>query len=596
MQNELKKIESLIKEAKSIDSKTLKVDQEFKESLREELYNNYLNQVTKEVSIMEKIKTIALNRRFALLSVGVIAFVAILAGSGVFLLTRRGGESDGEETKEVLLAANLAVADGEVEVKKSGDDRWMEAKQGDTLSQGDSLKTGEDSRAVLEIDNGDAVRLNASSAITLENMDPSDVVVDQEDGETYSRVASSEENTYTIKGQGVTAQAMGTAYTFNSDIKEQEVTVSVYESEVKVNYENEENDLKLLEKAVIDVEKKKVEIKDVTEKEYKKDFVKWNQEQDEELGYEIAATGPSASITSPKDGAKTEDDKITVKGTVTKASSGYALRKIKVNGKIHTEMKDGKGFDPATGKFNVSVSLNYGKNTIKVQAYDIYWNAGKAVSVNVTREGEEPAPAPTNSFYISNIYSPADGKIYVSWVNTLGAPDGYKLVYAKSPTVPAYPGSDFKYLSETSTTITGLSAGTYNVRVCIYHPNDSVKCPTYTPMKTITIEGEVKGETTYPTGVNISVGNPVAYEGKYKVKVTWSPVGSEAPNGYKVCWATHSNPKYPDDTCQYVSSSTKSLYVTGLECGTTYHFRVGVYKKEGGSCVLYSADVSKTMP
>ncbi|MBU0976137.1 fibronectin type III domain-containing protein [Patescibacteria group bacterium] len=592
-----KNLEELLKEAKSVDSKSLVVDREFKESLREWLYNNYLNQVSERRSIMAKLKIITLSWKVIFLSVAVLIFFAGVAGGGIFLLMNKDKGADDGGDKMVLLAADLAVADGGVEIKKSGDDRWMEAVQGDKLEQGDSVRTGSESRAVIIIDNGDAVRLNNESEVNLENLDPSTVVISQVSGESYSRVATSDTNTYTIKGQGVEARALGTAYVFNSDEEKQEVKVYVYESDVKVSLSETDQEVAELKKAFVDIEKGEVKVEDMKENEYKDDFAKWNRVKDAEEGYTAPdIDGPKVDIAAPKDGATTIEDSISVKGTVTDED---VLRKIVVNGKIYdSKNPKGKGFDPLDGTFDVDVSLVSGKNTIKVTAYDAYWNAGKTVSVTVTRESEDmtPEPTPDKYFYVDSVSSPAAGKIYVKWVMAgYSSPSGFKAVAAIG-SMPVYPGSKYVYMNSESAreaTFTNLPAGTYNLRVCIY--NGSGECVMYTSnYKTVSVEGS--SDSDYPTGINISVTNPVSDgSGNYKVTVSWSTVGGAAPNGFKVCYAEHSNPSYPSDTCYLKSSNESSHSITGLVSGKTYYFRVGIYKIEGGGCKLYSDNKSVTV-
>lgn len=581
MQNELEKLEQLIKEAKSVDSKALVVDQEFKESLREELYQNYLNQAVKGGSIMAKIKAIFSNKKLLLLSAGIF-MIAVITGSGIYMFTRKTEEGSGQ--KEVLLAANLAVADGDVEVKKAGEDRWMEAKQGDVLNQGDSLKTGEESRAVLELDNGDAVRLNASSEIDLESMNPQAIVMEQVSGESYNRVASSDENTYTIKAQGIEAQALGTAYTFSSNEAEKQVAVYVYESKVKLNLEDTKIDE--LSKAIINTEENKVEISEMSEEEYGHEFVSWNREKDKELGLQChEADGPTVEISEPADGVTTEAESVAVKGTVTAISENYPLRKIKVNGDIYTSKdENGKGFDLADGTFDVDVALNEGENVITVVAYDIYWNSSDEVTVTITRTVPEP-PAPENYFYISSISSPSSGKIRVKWVMTgFSAPHGFKVIKADHVN-PVYPGDSYKYLSNADVreyTWTGLSSGTYHVRVCIY--NGSGGCTRYTQDKAITVEGEVQGETSSVNSITLSGSG---------ANVNWS-VDGYSSKGFKIVWSKNSGPTYPTrsgDKYHYRSDpNTTSDTISAFDGVGTYYVRVCEYL--GGACGVYSNQIT----
>jgi hypothetical protein len=571
----LENLEQLILEARSVNSCEFEVEEDFKEDLREKLYNHYLN--SQNIGIMAKLKSITLNWKVMLASLGVLLLVAFVAGGGAYLLTRNKSE---ESESVVLLAANLAVADGDVEIKRGDDDRWMEGKQGDVLNESDSIRTDAESRAVLELDNGDAVRLNASSEVRLESMDPTAVVMDQVSGESYSRVASSETNTYTIKGQGVEAQAMGTAYTFSTDEEKKQVVVSVYESRVQLNVE--EKEVAELNKAVVNTEKNEVKVEEMSEEDFNKEFAEWNKEKDKEADVECyEETGPEVTITEPADGTEVESSvtSIAVKGTVTDSES--ALRKIKVNGTVYTSKdENGKGFNPSDGTFDVDVALNEGDNVITIVAYDIYWNAGEDVSITVKRKVNE-TPTPENYFYVASASSPAAGKISVTWaMSGYSAPKGFKAVAAVGK-MPVYPGDKYAYKSEPGAreaTITGLPAGTYNVRVCIYTGSG---CSSYTTnYKVVEVSGESSGVNSISlsgTGANVS----------------WS-VDGYSSQGFKVVWSKTSGPTYPcrgTDQYHYLSdSNAKSDTLSAFDGAGTYYVRVCEYL--GGKCGVYSNQIT----
>lgn len=580
MERNIEKLENLLKETRIADSKTLEVDQEFKNTLREKLYTHYLNNESKGGLLMKILKSLSFNPKVALLGV---ALVAVIAGVVLVTTSRKGSEE-----KEVLLAANLAVADGEVEIKKTSEDRWMNAALGDTLNEGDSIRTAAESRAVLELDNGDAVRLDASSEVKLESMDPGAVVMEQVSGETYCRVAKSEENTFTVKGDGVEAQALGTAYTFKQNKEEKQVVVSVYDSKVKVKTSSETLDVDELSKAVVNTSENKVEVSEMNEEEYKSEFAQWNKGKDKEGGFTChEENGPVVTITSPADQAEVGSDaaSIVVTGTVTDSES--VLKKIIVNGTIYmSKDENGKGFDPSDGTFDVDVALNEGANEIKVKAYDIYWNASEEVTIIVTRKA---APEPTQSFYVSSATSPASGKILVKWVMSgYSAPNGFKVV-ASTDRVPVYPGDKFTYESNGSKReayITGLSAGTYKVRVCIY--NGSGACTMYTTnYKTVTVSGDVSGETSGVKSILLSGSG---------ANINWSVVGYSA-NGFKVAWSKNSGPTYPTrpgDEYHYLSDpNARTDTITAFDGAGNYFVRVCEYL--GGKCEVYSNEISVSL-
>jgi len=581
MQEQYEQLQQLLKDSRVVKAETLVVDQEFKNSLREKLYTIYLNQQSKGGFIMAKLRSIPLNAKFAFFSIVAIAVVAIIAGGSVLLFTKSGKSTTETQT---LLAANLAVADGDVEIKKSAEDRWMEAKQGDTVKEGDTIRTAADAKAVLLLDNGDALRLNASSEVILASMDPKAVVIDQLSGESYSRVAKSEENTYTVRTQDVSAKALGTAYLVSSDTVAKIVNVYVYESAVQVNAGESDQKIDEMNKAVVDAQSKEVKVEEMKEEEYKAEFVEWNKSQDKEMGYEHETNKPVVTITSPANGTQTEEGSVVVEGTVTDDS---ALKKIIVNGTIYMTKDDGGlGFNPADGTFKVSVSLNDGENVITVKAYDVYWNASDDVSTTVTKKTTTATTTvPTSSFYISAISSPAAGKIYVKWaVSGVSTPNGFKVVWSKNQN-PVYPGNDYKYLSEPGAreaTITGVGAGTYYVRVCVY--NGSGKCLQYTGQKTVTV-GEVQGAVSGITLMSAGGAN-----------IKWT-VNGYSDQGFKVVWSKNAGPTYPTrdgDQYHYYSDPARTTDTLDAFDGVgTYYVRVCEYL--GGACGVYSNQITVTL-
>lgn len=508
-------------------------------------------------------------------------------------------------TNTGAVAAYVVSVEGAAEYKTAGTDTWLDAEADLTLREGDSIKTATDGLAVLELDNGDAIRVNKSSEIMLTSLDAQEIVIDVVEGECYSRVTKSDVNTYTVRGQGVSARAMGTAYLFGSNTVSQLVNVGVYESAVRVTLDEWTDEVNEAEKAVIDLNTGTKNVTMMLEADYTSTFVVWNNDQDN--AYE--KNGPDIVVSEPANGTSTTAATVAVKGTVTDES---ALKKIVVNGTIYMSKDgNGKGFNPADGTFDVDVALSEGENTISIVAYDIYWNPSATSSVTVTRtveEGQNP-PGEDYYFYISGISSPENGAIYVSWaISGYGAGYGFKVVAADHAD-PVYPGDSYQYLSSPDAREvywTGVEPGTYYVRVCIYNGNGA--CLLYTDNQTVVVAGTPVlkyrvtlnwtsdgSEESYPTAIGLTASDPFAFVPRIFGMVP-PPGSGTSPNGYKVCWATYENPTYPSASCQYVSNTTSSYTVSNLSAGTTYHFRVGAYLIEGGGCQIYSNDVSVTTP
>jgi len=600
---ELQKIESLLKESRSVNPSDVVVDQQFKDQLREKLYKEYLDNISNSHNMTEEQK----KKSSQLLRIGLSVFGAMsVMAIAIFAVGTYLFPKTDTERKEVKLASAVVFVEGDVTAKFDTDQAeevdWVDTVAGDVLEEGDYIKTGADSKVILQLDNGSVVRLNANSEIELKDMSPTSIVIAQITGESYNRVVKSETSTHTVVSGDVSARALGTAYLFRKNADG--VDVLVYESKVLVKTATEEKEVSAMDKGV--VKEEVVEVKEMVENEYKNEFVNWNQEKDGDDGFDKNdITAPVVTITSPKDGSTVKDASVVVEGKVVDADS--ALKKVIVNGTKYYTMTDGYGFDAATGTFKVKVTLKEGSNTVSVTGYDEYWNNSKK-SVTVTYEKEVVV---TNSLYISSISSPSAGKVSLNWRMTgYTAPHGFKVVYSKSKN-PTYPGSSYKYYSSSaqrsaSFDISG-DAGTYYFRVCIYNGNGA--CTYYTPNKTVTIKGSSTAE--YATGISLSKSGSVisasagygltGFEpmtvSSYKQKFTWSISGGGAPKGYKLVWSESPNPSYPSqmtDYNYYGSESTKYGYADGLESGHTYYVRVGVYK--GGYCDVYSNQITVTIP
>jgi len=462
MEKDLQSLGKVLKNTRMVDSKSLEVHDAFKESLREQLFKKYIDDQRKGGIARGTFGSFFQKWRILLYIFFIVVFLGLI-GTGAYLLTKQSPEQTPTPVvtqKEVLIASNVVLVDGDVEYKKSDDDRWVEVKKGDTLKQGDSIRTGNGSRVVLELDNGNAVRLDSSSEVLLLSMDPDAVVIEQMRGESYNRVSSSKEHTHTVKAQDVEVEALGTAYIVESKPKKQKVSVFVYESKVKVRINGDEKSVKELKKAVIEVKEKKLTILEMSQQEYKRQFASWNMNQDKKMGYEThEKVSPVVAISSPTSGIQTEASEIAVTGTVTDES---ALKKIILNGTIYTSKDEyQKGFNPVDGTFDVTVPLEVGENVISVEAYDIYWNVSDVVSVTVTRTIPEPVVPPPSSEISVSAQALGNLKVKITITTTTDAQNGFKIAWSQTNSIPKYPDDSWTYTGGK------YGPGTYSFEVSI---------------------------------------------------------------------------------------------------------------------------------
>ena len=188
---------------------------------------------------------------------------------------------------EATLGAELAYTEGAV-LYRTGGGVWQEAKSGTSLGEGDGVKVIGVGRAVINLDDGSALRINNDSEVTLSALDPEHMQIINEYGQVYSRVVKSKTRAFDVNVKGTFYRALGTAYmTVNTDETQ---GVEVYHSAVQVIDEgltSDETKAVVPEgsayyEANVNAPKKVDEVTAIsTEQVAGNDFVVWNKEQDE---------------------------------------------------------------------------------------------------------------------------------------------------------------------------------------------------------------------------------------------------------------------------------------------------------------------------
>ena len=112
----------------------------------------------------------------------------------------------------------LSITEGDVLIMKSGTDSWLEAQVGMTLESGDTIKAGDDSRAVITFFEGSTIELEAGAEISVTELSTAldtgstTISVRQEIGKTISRVEKLADpaSRYEVETPGAVAVARGT--------------------------------------------------------------------------------------------------------------------------------------------------------------------------------------------------------------------------------------------------------------------------------------------------------------------------------------------------------------------------------------------------
>jgi len=112
----------------------------------------------------------------------------------------------------------LSITEGDVFIMKSGTDSWLEAQVGMSLESGDTIKAGDDSRAVITFFEGSTIELEAGAEISVTELSTAldtgstTISLKQEIGKTISRVEKLADpaSRYEIETPGAVAVARGT--------------------------------------------------------------------------------------------------------------------------------------------------------------------------------------------------------------------------------------------------------------------------------------------------------------------------------------------------------------------------------------------------
>jgi len=559
----------------------------FADDLSSQLMQRQLSNLS-EKSLMDKIKTKFSNKKMFLFG-SMAAFAIIAAILGTVLLINSKKDPITKDQTSTQIGANLTYFEGKVEYFNG--QAWAPAIDELDLYSAYAVRTADNSRVIVTLDDGSVLRLDNNSEMALTSLDPDHIVITNVAGSVYSRVVKADRE-FEVVVDEYNLKSLGTAY---KTINEENVkAVEVYHSQVQIiglntnddilvsqgnkyylyNAENPEEVGKLIE----------VNIEDVKQDE----FVVWNKEQDEvveefksQMGVLFDLIPPTLTVTEPSDSAKTTNASIIIKGSTENGAQVF------VNG-VSTANNN--------GSFEYSFALNLGANGIKVESIDA---AGNKTIVNITITREEPAPTstpkPTNpptQAKITLYGTKVDGGISFTWnVQNVSTPNGFKLVKSESAN-PVYPGNDFQYISDSgarSYTWSINNGKTYHFRVCQYIDG---KCGVYS--NDITVTAPV-GPTATPKPTQIPVSSITVSSGG-GTAINWSLVGYSS-NGFKVVWSKNSNPTYPTrsgDKNDYKSDpGSRSTNIDAFDGAGVYFVRVCEYL--GGACGVYSNQIQVTL-
>jgi len=543
----------------------------------------------------------------------IIFFIFIAAIIGIFWYFSRGEKTNiTSEEESTAIKGSIVYVQGAVEYKdKDGD--WKRAEANTEIEEGDWVEIVGEGKAIINLDDGSAVRLDGDSMVEFKSLEPNHILITNSKGQIYTRVAKLTDRVFEVSAGDVIYESMGTAYkTINKDkIK----GVEVYQSKVKIKGVADEDliieegnkylvlndDDKKIEKTIV-----KIAVAD-TEKD---EFVKWNLAEDEKMSEETETADETAventeskseeikeeetSETAMSNGivltGKQVSDGVSLTWTINgiEAPDGFKVVRSLTTDPVYPgdnyyylsspdarahkwAVKDGKTYYFRVCKYLDGKCVLY-SNNVKV-------TAPKTTETTTSNSGD------VTSLSISHVGS---GK--VAWTLKGYSDQGFKVVWSKNsnPTYPCRSGDKYLYYSDPAQRNAVVTAfdgyGTYYVRVCEYLGG---KCGVYSNQITVTL-----GSPETSSGDVSSISLTSLGDGK----VSWKTSGY-SESGYKLVWSKNTSPTYPcrsgDQYVYYSDAGTASGQISAFDGEGKYYVRVCEYL--GGKCGVYSNQIEITL-
>lgn len=533
----------------------------------------------------------------------VVFFVVLAAILGTFWYVTRpdsvkAPNGDGQ-IKNTSIGGEIAFMEGAVEVKTSGGE-WTRASANTALKAGDSVEVVGDGKAIINLDDGSAIRLNANSGVTLTSLSADHYIITNDKGQVYTRVVKSG-RIFEVASAGAIYQSVGTAY---KTVNEEKLKgVEVYESKVKIIGATEKEIL--VEQGnkyyVLNTANKKAEktFVKITSAEVSKDeFLSWNKAEDIKLN---EAEAQKTEETAATEGESEETAKIVLSAKQVSGGVSLAWTAEGVDAPNGFKVVKSTSLDPVYPGNDYYYASDSDARTYKWPLTDgkTYFfrvcqyidGVCKSYSNNIkvtAPKVEETASEPTASGPVSSLTIASAGTGKVSWRISGYSEQGFKLVWSKNsaPTYPTRDGDKYNYYSDPGTRNGTLDAfdgnGKYYVRVCEYLGG---KCGKYSNQITMTLGEEVSNAVSSISISSLGSG-----------QVLWRTSGY-SEMGYKVVWSKNASPTYPTrdgDKYNYLSDpKATSATIDAFDGEGVYYVRVCEYL--GGRCGVYSNQIQVSL-
>ncbi len=413
------------------------------------------------------------------------------------------------QAPEILLA-NISFVQGDVSVNISNNG-YNQAVKDTILHQGDRIKTGDNSLAVLNLEESSIIRLAPNTEIVLTNLMSDNIIIDQLAGRTYHNL--SENKKYQVSSLGLKATAEGTKFELITNPIQKYLAVLDFENTVKIEIFDDQGmllagRLKANEKVLVDLKADKNNLLTfetfTVQSLEKEDWYKWNFDLDQKINEPIENSDINIDE-EPDFQAITESLELSSEAKengIFLSWSAYNKDDFKNYEIVRSETNnDLKYPDDKAIKTSASKGLNSYLDTTAEKNKKYYYrvcvlklndkvSCGNVASAEIVMEEEiedtQPPVAPLLSANIS------ESGVNLSWqANRESDFKEYVILRTFNNANLVYPGDKFsssKYNQFTDQSVNITSVGNYYYKVCSVDTTDNFACSNI-----ITIEnGQIK--------------------------------------------------------------------------------------------------------
>jgi len=460
-----------------------------------------------------------------------------------------------DETPQTDETLTVNYVNGVLEKK---DEDWITLKTNDQIHIGETIKTGSDTKAIIQFSDGSLIRLGSNTEIKILELGQGEIIIDQIAGIAYHRINENSPAIYRVQHETVEFTALGTG--FNVNVLGNILKVAVIESRIKIRiFETAQFDnaisMRTVDEgyvAIVDRTKKESAMIESEQKEISvllnDEWLVWNKDEDQKLDLYLGvfASNVQLNITEPsKIESKTSIEKATIKGTTDPEADIYIL---------------GHEIENKDGEFEYQVLLAEGENIIEIVV-----KKGKKMNKQVlyidSDQSSEPLTLEINT---------SDDKALLNWTikDNIEHEESYQII--KSTSKNFSPESLEVETVTTNSYEWKVEDGIYYFKVCFDQDELKGICSEIQEA----VMGNVADDEISLTG-KLSANDII---------LNWTYTNPKTES-FKVVINTDTNPTFPTHSSHSISKNSLTDTWKGLE-PDTYYFRVcAIVDSE---CLLYS--------